>query len=411
MLKATNELGLFEENQLEQLRFLHEEVKEQISNLVKESHKSESLISNLEIFLKTEYSTRYNIVTKRVEIKKDKTGFIPLDDYDENSIWLNLQRNGFDCKADFLHRLLASEFSSSFDPFLSYLNSLPKWDGIDYIRLLSETVTTNHQDYWYNCIRKWLIAMVGSLLDEKTINHTVLILIGEGGLGKTHWFNQLIPDKLKNYHYSSSIDPGSKDAKIMLSECMLVVLDELESLTNKKNDSLKSLITNGTIRERRAYGRNNDNYIRRASFGGTGNHMQFISETTGTRRILPFEVTQIIQDHQVPMNKVYSQALHLYRSGERFWFNEEDRVVIYNHNEQFMNVCVEEELLEKYYEPTIRGTGTFMTATDILIDLKGKSNQSLTISRELMGRVLKRKGFKNERKIGTTTSGYYVKAR
>jgi predicted P-loop ATPase len=54
-----------------------------------------------------------------------------------------------------------------------------------------------------------------------------------------------------------------------------------------------------------------------ASFCGTGNSLQFLSDPTGNRRWLPFEVKSIEPPHDNPLDysNIYSQAYALYRQG------------------------------------------------------------------------------------------------
>ena len=52
-------------------------------------------------------------------------------------------------------------------------------------------------------------------------------------------------------------------------------------------------MTMPSINEREAYARYHENRPHLASFCGTGNNVQFLSDTTGTRRWLPFEVESI----------------------------------------------------------------------------------------------------------------------
>ena len=54
---------------------------------------------------------------------------------------------------------------------------------------------------------------------------------------------------------------------------------------------------------RKAYGHNNENMPRRASFAGSVNTAQFLNDTTGSRRFLCFEVEHIEYNHEIDINK------------------------------------------------------------------------------------------------------------
>ena len=58
-------------------------------------------------------------------------------------------------------------------------------------------------------------------------------------------------------------------------------------------NQLKAMVTMPYVNERAAYGRNKERHPHIASFCGTGNNVQFLTDPTGNRRWLPFEVSQI----------------------------------------------------------------------------------------------------------------------
>jgi predicted P-loop ATPase len=72
---------------------------------------------------------------------------------------------------------------------------------------------------------------------------------------------------------------------------------------------------------RKAYGHNNETMPRRASFAGSVNTAQFLNDSTGSRRFLCFEVEEIQYQHDVDINMIYAQALHLFNEGFRYWFD------------------------------------------------------------------------------------------
>ncbi len=268
-------------------------------------------IDKVENFLLSKYRFRNNTITGRLEYRFiTKKVWHQVNDYIENSMLRELLKNKIRTNMSGLRNLLYSDFCELFNPFSTYFESLPPWDEqTDHIANLADTITTTHQDLWHTCFKKWLVAMVGCVLDEHTINQTVIVFSGKQGVGKTTWMENLIPKELKQYLFSGTINPNNKDTLIHLSECMLINLDELENLNRTEIGSLKELITKTHIRIRRAYGHNNETLPRCASFAGSVNTAQFLNDTTGSRRFLSFEVTDIKYDHKVSLNDVYSQAL------------------------------------------------------------------------------------------------------
>jgi predicted P-loop ATPase len=192
-------------------------------------------------------------------------------------------------------------------------------------------------------------SIVCQIIDDE-LNHTILILQGEQGIGKTTWLNSIIPRQLKNYVYSGSINPNNKDTLIHMSECGWIMMDELTSMKGINNEKIKELITQGIIRQRRPYEQFSKNMIRRASFMGTTNNLQFLSDSTGNRRFLPFEVIEINYNHGINMDLVYAQAYHLYITGFQFWFDKNEVQQIQKHNTQFEKRSFEEDLVLQIFD-------------------------------------------------------------
>ena len=319
------------------------------------SQKKVPYIDRIEDFLLERYEFRNNIVTGKLEFRRNKEHhFSMMNDFLENSILRELMKGGMKCNITILRAILNSNFSNLYNPFEAYFSSLSKWDEkTDYILQLADTITTTRQEHWHYCFKKWLVALVACVLDDKTINHTVIVFSGKQGIGKTTWMENLIPAYLKNHLFSGTINPNNKDTLIHLSECMLINLDELENLNRTEIGSLKELITKSHIRVRKAYGHNSESLPRRASFVGSVNTAQFLNDTTGSRRFLCFEVTDIHYQHHIAIDNVYSQAFHLYKTGFRFWFDKSEIESITDNNEQYQIRSVEEELLLTWFEPVI----------------------------------------------------------
>jgi len=361
-------------------------------------------IDRVENFLLSKYRFRNNTITGRLEYRfLTKKVWNQMNDYIENSMLRELLKNKIRTNMGGLRNLLYSDFCELFNPFSTYFESLPPWDEqTDHIALLADTITTTHQDLWHTCFKKWLVAMVGCVLDEHTINQTVIVFSGKQGVGKTTWMENLVPKELKQYLFSGTINPNNKDTLIHLSECMLINLDELENLNRSEIGSLKELITKTHIRIRRAYGHNNETLPRCASFAGSVNTAQFLNDTTGSRRFLSFEVTDIKYDHKVSLDDVYSQALHLFRSGFRFWFNRDEIDAINANNEQYQLRSPEEELLLTWFEPVqLNPDGSpsvhspqYLNASQIAAKLADKAKITVTDGTvNKIGKALRKHGF------------------
>ena len=354
-------------------------------------------IDRLELFLSNKYVFRHNIVSGKLEFQYfGKKKWNVMNDFIENSMLRECLKARIRTNLSSLRNLLNSDFCPLFNPFEDYFFNLPTYDEkTDYITELANTITTTKQDLWQQCFKKWLIAMVGCVLDDKVINHTVIVFSGKQGLGKTTWVEKLVPKQLKEYLFSGTINPNNKDTLVQLAECMLINLDELENLNRSEIGSLKEIITKTQIRMRKAYGHNNETMPRRASFAGSVNTAQFLNDSTGSRRFLCFELEGIKYQHDVDINLAFSQALFLFKSGFRYWFDQEEIKNITANNEQYQLHSPEEELLLTWFEPCDRDNATlFLNASQIGAKLAERAKINLndgTINK--IGKALKKHNF------------------
>ncbi|CAM3795775.1 VapE domain-containing protein [Flavobacterium gelidilacus] len=361
-------------------------------------------IDRLELFLSTRYVFRHNIVSGKLEFQYyGKKKWNVMNDFIENSMLRECLKGRIRTNLSSLRNLLNSDFCPLFNPFQDYFDNLPEYDEKeDYITQLANTITTTKQDLWQECFKKWIVAMVGCVLDDKVINHTVIVFSGKQGLGKTTWVEKIVPKQLKEYLFSGTINPNNKDTLVQLSECMLINLDELENLNRSEIGSLKEIITKTQIRMRKAYGHNNETMPRRASFAGSVNTAQFLNDSTGSRRFLCFELEGIQYQHEVDINLVFSQALFLFKSGFRHWFDQEEIKNISENNEQYQLRSPEEELLLTWFEPCEKEKATlFLNASQIAAILAERTKLNLndgTINK--LGKALKKHNFIRLKKNG-----------
>ena len=298
-------------------------------------------------------------------------------------------------------------------PFLFYLSHLPPWNGEDdYILELSLSVNVKGdataQLQFAEYLRKWLVGMVAGWVDDSVVNNVILVLIGEQGSYKTTWFNYLLPPELKQYFYTkTNAQRMGRDDLLTLAQYGLVCCEELDTMRPSELNQLKAAVTMPSIDERAAYAHFHEHRKHIASFCGTGNNVQFLSDPTGNRRWLPFEVQSILspRDHPFNYEGIYSQAYALYREGFQFWFSREEVLQLSAHNRQFETPRLEEELVDVYFRPPvgIEG-GEFMPVSRAMQIVSG--NMVHQISAVSLGRAFTNLGFQYKRT--STSRGYIV---
>ena len=282
----------------------------------------------------------------------------------------------------------------------------------DYIRELAQTVRVKggeqEQMLWHLYLKKWLVGMVASWISDDVVNNVILVLIGEQGAYKTTWFNYLLPPPLKQYFYTkTNANRMSKDDILTLAQYALVCCEELDTMRPAELNQLKAAVTMPSIDERAAYAHYHEHRKHIASFCGTGNSTQFLSDPTGNRRWLPFEVESIVspRDHPFHYEGIYAQALALFKSGFQYWFTKEEIQELNHHNRQFETPHLERELVSLYFRvPLESENGMFMTSARAIQIIGTGISQQLNPTR--VGLAFNELGFQRVRYHGIR--GYLV---
>ena len=237
-------------------------------------------------------------------------------------------------------------------------NSIPSYTT------LHNTTPSSADRLWRVCFKKWFVGMVASWLKDEVVNHQVLVLIGRQGIFKTTWLEHLIPPELRAYCCKlANTTQINKDDRLRLAEFGLINLDELDSMSSRELNTMKSIITASDVNERVAYGYTKERKIRLASFCASSNRREFLTDITGNRRWLPFEVENIQNPYEtiLPYERMYAQARYLIQYGFNYWFDLDDIATLEEHNETFRAQESEEQLLPILFDVPAEGRGEFMT--------------------------------------------------
>ena len=176
---------------------------------------------------------------------------------------------------------------------------------------------------------------------------------------------------------------------------------------------MKSIITSSDVNERAAYAYNKERHIRLASFCASGNKREFLTDTTGNRRWLPFEVESIESPflHPTqPYKLYYAQAWWLIQKGFNYWFDTEDIRSLESHTESFHRETSEEQLLPIYYTavPSSDEAAVFRTTAEISANLVFRGNIKHPMDLRALGRVMSAMGYVSKRLGKTRARGFLV---
>ena len=376
---------------------------------------------------------RHDLISNKVQINDGMSRADALNDGMMNAGWRDITTSDIndivcDCSAESGLSIAAKEVLAVLQshripdvhPLREYVLNCPAWvEGQpDVLSWLAQRVTVAggeaEQELWRKCFIKWFVAMVASWLRDDVVNQQVLVLIGRQGIFKTTWLEHLLPPELRAYGCKMANSTQlNKDERLRIAEYGLIALDEIDAMGTKELNVMKSVITASDVSERAAYGYTKERRIRLASFCASGNKQEFLTDLTGNRRWLPFQVEAIANPFYItlPYEAIYAQARYLIEIGFQYWFDLDDIDALEVHNDDFRAQENEEQLLAVYFDVPSNGYGTFMTTAEISdkLVIKGSIKKPMPLNR--LGMVLKKAGFQSKMVGSARTRGWIVRER
>lgn len=385
-------------------------------------------IEKIELFLEeNKYQLRYNIVKNAVEYTQKNNVWHDLDDRTAKRIEAELLRSGMTGVERTLNVILSS--APDFDPMIEYLKK-HKWDGEDHISAIAGFVEmAEDRREWFNAMfKKHMVRLVACAVGKLKFNKQAFILFGKQGDGKSSFIRALVPPELRPY-YTENIEFDNKDGLIALARNYVINLDELTSLSRHDITKIKAFLSYETVKARLPFDRRETNLPRRATFFGSTNQEEFLTDETGNVRWLVMPITGIKHDFggqngyaSIDINQVYAQAAALLEEGFAYEMNKEEIAQNEAYNSSHLNKPMEYELIAKYLEPT-NNRYDFKTAAEIAVlisNLTGAKLNKIMIGKAL-GMLNKEAAAIDEtekwkferisqRIKGTSQKGYLLKA-
>ena len=334
-----------------------------------------SLTDQVNRFLQSTYDFRYNLLTEETEYRPaDGRGepFAPVGRRELNSFCLEAHARGIACWDKDISRYLYSTSVPGYHPFLLYLDELPAWDGIDRLEALAHRVSSD--PLWIKHFHIWLLALTAQWLGitGKHANSVAPILIStEQGCLKSTFCKSLMPETLSRY-YSDEVELTSKgNVTRKMSEMGLLNLDEFDKYPASKMPLLKNLMQMASLSLCKAYQKNYRSLPRIASFIGTSNRKDLLTDPTGSRRFICVLVEYPIDCEGIDYAQLYAQLKAEILTGEHYWFTKEEETELQQSNMTFYRQGPVEDVLRSCYRAAEKGEGCeLLSSADIFQRLK-----------------------------------------
>ena len=200
--------------------------------------KPENMLEALQCFLTARYNFRYNLLTEQTEYRGKE---MPDEEYgivaqrDLNTFCLEARTGGINCWDKDVSRLLHSERLEDYHPFLTYMDTLPQWDGVDRITPLAQRISK--KTFWINGFHRWMLGMAAQWSGrmDRCANAVAPMLVSRmQGKCKSTFCQLLMPDGLRDYYTDSFELTGQSGCEQKLAQFGLINLDEYDRLSPQK---------------------------------------------------------------------------------------------------------------------------------------------------------------------------------
>jgi hypothetical protein len=376
-----------------------------------------SALARVEEYINKKYDIRFNVVSTKIEWRK-KTPDSAYQELNENSLYRELQHENLNISLAKLSSLMQSDFVSNYNPFVEFFEGLAPWkesEDPDYVGKLCGYIPVVEQERFNRHFRKMLVRTIACALNDKVFNKQVFVLVHDmQNSGKSSFCRWLCPPALSSY-ITENINTD-KDSAIALATNLFINMDELATLSKAEINSLKSFISRDKTNVRLPFAKKATVMPRRASFIGSTNKEEILTDETGSVRWLCFALSGMINFNyreDVDINDVWRQAYTLYNAGFEYQLTPDEILENERANQAFQVICIEMQLIPEMFSPSSKdGGGTFITATDIHINLSRQFENCKTNIHSI-GRAMKLLGFEKDSQYQEnrkySKKGYFVK--
>lgn len=192
------------------------------------------------------------------------------------------------------------------------LFEIPKWDGHDHIAEIMSYVTCENftSEEMADFIKDWLSKIVNRV--DTGDQNQMVILHGDQGVGKDIFIENLVGG-FHPYFNNFTDTMQEKDIFMQIAKSMVINISEFDKLNKKHPGMIKDLISRRTAQFRPSHMPHFEEFRMNASFIGSSNALNFLTDPTGNRRFWIFNEVKI--NWSYPKNRkmqILAQAQELF---------------------------------------------------------------------------------------------------
>lgn len=346
-----------------------------------EQTKLKTVMRQLHEFFAENYEIRYSALSEQCEYRSRKEGgpFRPIGAREMNAVIMAAIEANIDCLDRDVKRYLNSSLIPVYEPIKDYLDTLPKWDGRDRIRPLAQKVSTERM--WMSVFHRWMLGMVAQWQGRSEMHGNCLTPVlynARQGIRKSTFCRTLLPPELRELYTDEFDVTAESNCVKKLSSFALINIDEINRMTEVKMARLKNILQMADVNICKPYQKNYSRMPRRASFIGTSNFREILTDSTGSRRFFPVEVTRAIRLGNLDYVQIYAQLKEELEHGKRYWLTTTEEIRLMKRNLVFTRRPLEETLFFSCF--TIPGKdekARLLSITEIYETLRRKSHSTM----------------------------------
>ena len=360
------------------------EIKEITLNNIQTGQK-EGIVSLFKAWLSENYKVKVNCLDV-TDITIEATEDNPIQyeyDINESDIYLHALEDGIKISRGIISNILYSPNQCHhYNPITDYFNNLKgKYVGpsqIDYLFSCLVLKDPNETHIMERVFRKWVYASAACILGKRS-NDVVLGLVSDNaGIGKTTFFNEMVPEEMRAYIQIVQRRNNPLLEAELFSNKMMLNFDEFAAITPANENQFKQLVSSETISVQQLGTRSKKLVPRLANCCFTSNKTKeqggFLrNNDAGMLRRLAILAVEKITDYRDRFNaqQFWAEAVTAVLGGVDYEWNQEDYEMFIKHNRAYVMATNAMKLIQLYYDyPDITEEGDYMSAKDILLDLK-----------------------------------------
>ena len=289
------------------------------------------------------------------------------------------------------HGVQAAAAGNTFHPVREYLESL-QWDGVGRAAALFTTYfpcASEDPQYLRAVGEKFLIGAVARVMQPGCKVDTMPVIAGSQGQKKSSGLAALVGDQWYGNDMPDMNANTDKDAKQWLRGKWVAEMGELSAVRGAMVEHVKNFLSTTSDSYRKSYGHVTQTYPRQTVFAGTVNDSEYLSDETGNRRFWPLQMIEgafvDVAGLERDRGLLWAEALHMYRSGTAWWFDEGESATLSAQQAAARSVDIDETRVVEWLRGQEGPVTAGGVAATLFADAPGNKSLSMRVARYLQG--------------------------